>query len=422
MDPLLLAVVAIVAALLGVVVTVVVLRRRAALPPAREERALAEPAGEAARAEPEPRRAERPEPEPRLRPVPTPVEGPEPAIAVPIPVEKPTPRAPEVDPRLREQRERYEKGLAATRGGFVARLARLFRGRPRVSEELKDEIETVLFTADIGVKTAQKLQEQVSEVLDRATVADPEAVWAVIRREARAILTIDAAPLEYRPEHPPYVLLMIGVNGVGKTTTLGKLAAMHHAAGRKVLLVAGDTYRAAAAEQLEIWARRVGAGIHQGKEGADPSSVIHDGIARGRREGYDVVLCDTAGRLHTKKELMAELGKIRRSCAKAMGRDLPEAIADAITGPHDTFLVLDATIGQNALAQAELFKETMDFTGVVLTKLDGTAKGGVVLGVCDALRVPVRFVGVGERIDDLREFDPDMFVDALFASPEAVQG
>src|SRR5690606_7946170 len=139
-----------------------------------------------------------------------------------------------------------------------------------------DEIETVLFTADIGVKTAQRLQEKVSEVLDRATVADPEAVWAVIRREARAILAIDAPPLDYRPAHPPYVLLMIGVNGVGKTTTLGKLAAMHQAAGRKVLLVAGDTYRAAAAEQLDVWARRVGAGIHQGKEGADPSSVIHD--------------------------------------------------------------------------------------------------------------------------------------------------
>jgi fused signal recognition particle receptor len=209
---------------------------------------------------------------------------------------------------------------------------------------------------------------------------------------------------------------MIGVNGVGKTTTLGKLAAMHAQAGRRVLLVAGDTFRAAAGEQLEIWAKRVGCDIHLGKEGADPSSVIHDGIARGAREGFDVVLCDTAGRLHTKKELMDELQKIRRSCAKALARARGVNEAE-VRGPHDTFLVLDATIGQNALAQAVLFKETMDFTGLVLTKLDGTAKGGVVLGVCDELRVPVRFIGIGEKIDDLRPFDADAFVEAMFGDP-----
>ncbi|MCB9702025.1 MAG: signal recognition particle-docking protein FtsY [Myxococcales bacterium] len=356
----------------------------------------------------EPEAPERPEPV-------TPVEGPTPAKpkAVPAPVAKPA-----ESPAQREQRERYLKGLAQTRGGFVARLSRLFRGRPQVSEDLKDEVETVLFTADIGVRTAQKMIELVSDVLDKSTVADPDAVWSVIRKASLEILDVPAPPLDYDPTPGPYVLLMIGVNGVGKTTTLGKLAAMHKAAGRKVLLVAGDTFRAAACEQLEVWAQRVGAGIHLGKENADPSSVIHDGIARGRDEGYDIVLCDTAGRLHTKKELMAELGKIRRACAKAMGRGLADAEAEAIAGPHDTFLVLDATIGQNALAQAELFKETMDFTGLVLTKLDGTAKGGVILGVCDSLRVPVRFVGIGERVDDLREFDPEMFVDALFAPQE----
>ncbi|MCA9657291.1 MAG: signal recognition particle-docking protein FtsY [Myxococcales bacterium] len=313
------------------------------------------------------------------------------------------------------ERDRLRRGLAQTRGGFVARLSRLFSGRPEVSEDLKDEIETVLFTADIGARTAQKLLEQVSDVLDRNTVADPDAVWKVIREEALAILDIPAPPLNYAPEHGPYVLLMIGVNGVGKTTTLGKLAQRHRDAGRKVLLVAGDTFRAAAVEQLEVWADRVGASVHKGSQGADPSSVIHDGIARGRDEGFDVVLCDTAGRLHTKKELMAELSKVRRSCAKAMRRGLEGDEAKAIKGPHDTFLVLDATIGQNALSQAELFNETMDFTGLVLTKLDGTAKGGVILGVCDAMRVPVRFVGIGERVEDLREFDPAMFVDALFA-------
>ncbi|MDC0722942.1 signal recognition particle-docking protein FtsY [Nannocystis bainbridge] len=336
-----------------------------------------------------------------------------------------TRRAPEVPVRpltaeelaRAAEQERYVAGLARTRGGFVAKLARLFRGRPRVSAELREEVESVLFTADIGAKAAQKLLEQVTDLLDKSDVADADKVWAVIRTAARQILAVPADPLDYSPNPPPYVLLMIGVNGVGKTTTLGKLAAFHKAAGRRVLLVAGDTFRAAAGEQLEIWARRVGCEIHLGKEGADPSSVIHDGIARGAREGFDVVLCDTAGRLHTKKELMDELQKIRRSCAKALAR-ARGVVETEVRGPHDTFLVLDATIGQNALAQAVLFKETMDFTGLVLTKLDGTAKGGVVLGVCDELRVPVRFIGIGEKVDDLRPFDADAFVEAMFGDPD----
>ncbi len=341
--------------------------------------------------------------------------------SVPLPLEKPraepaAPRTPAEEARLAERR-RYELGLAKTRGGFVARLATLFRGKPRVSSELKEEVEQVLFTADIGAKTAQKLLDQVTALLDRSQVADPEQVWAVIRREAREILGQTAPAASYAPQPGPYVLLMIGVNGVGKTTTLGKLAAFHQAAGRKVLLVAGDTFRAAAGEQLEVWSRRVGCSIHQSKDGADPSAVIFEGILRGAREGFDVVLCDTAGRLHTKKELMDELQKIRRACAKALAKahGTPET---EVRGPHDTFLVLDATIGQNALAQAVLFKETMDFSGLVLTKLDGTAKGGVVLGVVDELRVPVRFIGIGEAIDDLRAFDADAFCDALFSSDE----
>jgi fused signal recognition particle receptor len=205
---------------------------------------------------------------------------------------------------------------------------------------------------------------------------------------------------------------MIGVNGVGKTTTLGKLAARHQGEGRKVLLVAGDTFRAAAVEQLDVWARRVGCEIHRGKEGADPSSVIFEGISRARAEGHDVVLCDTAGRLHTRKELMDELDKIGRSAQKALVRGREQPV------DHDAFLVLDATIGQNALSQAKLFKETMAFSGLVLTKLDGTARGGVVLGVCDELRVPVRYIGIGERVDDLRRFDPVAFCEALFSPRE----
>ncbi len=332
--------------------------------------------------------------------------------ALPAPVERP--RAPTgTDDQVRE---RYRRGLAKTRGGFVAKLASIFRGKPAVDEDLRDQVEEVLFTSDIGTSTAQKLLDSVTEVLDRDDVADPDAVWTVIREAALEIVDVDAPDPDFAPDPAPYVLLMIGVNGVGKTTTLGKLAARHVAAGRSVLLVAADTFRAAAVEQLEVWADRVGCGIHRGADKADPSAVIFDGIKRGRAEGFDVVLCDTAGRLHTRKELMDELEKVGRAAAKAVRQGIDAPAEDL--GPHDTFLVLDATIGQNALAQAKLFKETMDFTGLVVTKLDGTAKGGVVLGICDELGVPIRHIGIGEGIEDLRDFAPAAFVDALFFADE----
>ncbi|MEM7160166.1 MAG: signal recognition particle-docking protein FtsY [Myxococcota bacterium] len=335
---------------------------------------------------------------------------PAPRSAVPLPVDKPKVEEDgDAQARRERERERYRKGLAKTRGGFVAKLSRVFRGKPKVDEDLRDEIEEILFTADIGAVTAEKLQSRVTEVLDRKEVADADAVWSVIREAMLELLEIEAPAPDYSPEHGPYVLLMIGVNGVGKTTTLGKLAAQHSRAGRKVLLVAGDTFRAAAVEQLDVWARRVGCEIHSGADKADPSSVIFEGIQRGRKEGFDVVLCDTAGRLQTRKELMDELGKVGRAAAKALskGRESQQLTA------HDTFLVLDATIGQNALSQAKLFKETMDFTGLVVTKLDGTAKGGVVLGICDELHIPIRYVGIGEGIDDLRSFNAEDFADAL---------
>lgn len=333
------------------------------------------------------------------------------ATVIPLPVEKPLRELPS---RFQEQK-RFQYGLAQTRKGFVAKLLQLFQSAPKVTEDLREELEMVLFTADIGTKTAQKLINRVNETLDKQQIADKDAVWSVIRNTALEIVRIPASPLDYQPKIQPYVLLMIGVNGVGKTTTLGKLAAMHQAEGRRTLLVAGDTFRAAAGEQLEVWARRVGCEIHQGSPGSDPSSVIFEGVLRGKREGFDVVLCDTAGRLHTKKTLMDELAKVRRSCAKALQQGAENV---EIQGPHDTFLVLDATIGQNALAQADMFKEAMDFTGLVLTKLDGTAKGGVVLGICDTLQIPVRFIGIGEGIDDLRPFDPELFCDALLAKEE----
>ncbi len=393
---------------LGAGVTLFVSRRRE-LPPQPKPDALPESEGPS-----EPARDLRPTPEPGPG-----VDRPRehtPAVVVPLPVEKPADpalaaRRAEEEKQQAEQRERYRKGLARTRGGFVTKLARIFKGKPRINDDLIEEIEMVLFTADIGTKTAQSLLERVTTELRKQQVADIDAVWGVIRRAALEILSLEVPPLDLTPTHPPYVLLMIGVNGVGKTTTLGKLAARYKEAGHNVLLVAGDTFRAAAGEQLEVWSRRVGCGIFQGTEGSDPSSVIFDGIVHGHEHNYDVVLCDTAGRLHTKKELMAELEKIRRVCAKARTKISPEATD--ITGPHDTFLVLDATIGQNALSQANLFKETMDFTGIVMTKLDGTAKGGVLLGVVDELRVPVRFIGIGEGIDDLRDFEAEPFVDAL---------
>jgi fused signal recognition particle receptor len=342
---------------------------------------------------------------------------PKPVAPVPMPIEKPTvPTREQLElaelESKKSERDRYRAGLKKTKRGFIAKLARLFKGKPKVSDDLKDEIEEVLFTADIGSKTASALLESVTAELDKKEVADPDAVWAVIRQKALEILDIEAQPLDYQPAIKPYTLLMIGVNGVGKTTTIGKLAARHVEAGRKTLMVAGDTFRAAAGEQLEVWARRVGCDIHMGKEGADPSSVLFDGIMRGRNEGYDVVLCDTAGRLHTRKELMDELGKMGRAAAKALSKGREEM------EPQDTFLVLDATIGQNALAQAQMFKETMNFSGLVLTKLDGTAKGGVVIGVVDELRVPIRYIGIGERVDDLRRFDPEAFCDVLFRPDE----
>ena len=354
---------------------------------------------------------------PSAAPAPLPQEIP-PLRPVPLPVEKPAPPAKPEETGL-DRGQRLREGLAKTRGGFVSRLAKLFRGTPKVDDDLRDDIEEVLFTADIGPTAAQSLFERVTEELDKREVADADAVWRVIRSASLEILDLPIPEGGVDSSVKPYTILMIGVNGVGKTTTAGKLAAQYVAAGRKVLLVAGDTFRAAAVEQLDVWARRVGCSLHRGKDKADPSSVIFEGIARGRREGFDVVLCDTAGRLHTRKELMDELAKVGRATAKALSQGLTNGHGDAIQGAHDTFLVLDATIGQNAVAQAKMFKETMNFTGLIVTKLDGTAKGGVVLGICDEMKIPIRYIGVGEGVHDLQPFDPEGFCTALFTPGES---
>jgi fused signal recognition particle receptor len=306
-----------------------------------------------------------------------------------------------------EARDAYTAGLAKTRGGFVARLGKLF-GRKKIDAQTLDELEEVLFTADIGPRAADRIFQAVKGGLSKDELDDPAKIWARIRSTSKDILAVDAPPLDLGlgglAARRPFVLLVLGVNGVGKTTTIGKLAQKWKQGGKKVLLAAGDTYRAAATEQLEVWAERAAVPIVRGKQNGDPSSVIFDAIKKGIDEGFDIVICDTAGRLHSNAGLMDELKKLRRVADKAM----PGA-------PHETWMVLDATTGQNAISQAKTFKADMEITGIVLTKLDGSAKGGVVLGICDELKVPVRFVGVGEKIGDLRPFDPAAFVEALYS-------
>jgi fused signal recognition particle receptor len=305
--------------------------------------------------------------------------------------------------QTREEQRRLDEGLAKTRStGFVSRLGKLF-SRKKIDEDLLGELEEVLFTADIGPKTAERLLQAIKDTLKKSELEDPNAVWDMLRDESVKILDVEAPKITYA-EHSPFVLLVLGVNGAGKTTTIGKLAAKLNGEGKKVLLAAGDTFRAAAVEQLEVWGKRADCPVVRGKEGQDPSSVIFEAIKRGADEGYDVVIADTAGRLHTKVELMEELKKVGRVCDKAM----PGC-------PHETWLVLDSTTGQNAIQQAEHFKAAMDVTGIVLTKLDGTAKGGVILGISDEMQVPIRYIGIGEGIEDLRPFSPKAFVSALYS-------
>ena len=295
----------------------------------------------------------------------------------------------------------YQAGLAKTRGGFVARMGKIFSKKKIATETLAD-LEEVLFTADIGPRAADRIFQSVKSSMSKDELADPAKIWARIRETSKEILNVKSAPLDFAGKKP-LVLLTIGVNGVGKTTTIGKLAARFRREGKKVILAAGDTFRAAATEQLEEWGKRADVPVVKGKSGQDPSSVIFEAVKRGVDEQFDIVICDTAGRLHSNVGLMDELKKIRRVCEKAMPGS-----------PHETWMVLDATTGQNAIQQAKTFKAEMEITGIVLTKLDGSAKGGVVLGICDELSVPVRFVGIGEQVDDLRPFDERAFVDALY--------
>jgi fused signal recognition particle receptor len=323
-----------------------------------------------------------------------------------LPTDKPRAAQPDARAKPRDAAA-LSPGLARTRAGWVSRLGQLFVGKREIDPALVEEIEKVLLTADIGVRTSQKLLEEIRASLGKRELADPKAVWDHLRKRSIEFLRVETPRIDFT-KAKPFVLLTIGVNGSGKTTTIGKLASKLKADGKSVLLAAGDTFRAAATEQLEVWGARVGAPVVRGKEGSDPSSVIFEGIKRATNEGFDVVIADTAGRLHTKANLMEELQKVRRVAAKALEG-----------APHETWLVIDATSGQNAIAQAQIFTQAMSVTGIVLTKLDGTAKGGVILGIADQLGIPVRYIGIGERVEDLREFDPEEFVEALFEHVEA---
>ncbi len=369
-------------------------------PSARPEPKKAEPSARPPAASPSPTAEAEVRPGPSARPPPPAAERAEPAKASAAP-----PAASASIPPSRRDVAGLRKGLAAARGGFVAKLSALFQGKKEIDPAILEQMEEVMLASDVGPKTTQAILSRLRGSLERNELRDTDAVWGALRAEASRILGIGGGAV--RLSAKPTVVLMVGVNGVGKTTTIGKLATRYNGAGKKVVLAAGDTFRAAAVQQLEVWGKRVGAEVVRGKEGADPGAVAFDATNRAKESQADLLLIDTAGRLHTKAPLMDEIKKVRKTIAKAMDG-----------APHEIFLVLDATTGQNALQQAALFKDALDLTGIVLTKLDGTAKGGIVLGICDELGVPVRYIGLGERAEDLREFHAEEFVEALFGKGE----
>ncbi|MGD8242206.1 MAG: signal recognition particle-docking protein FtsY [Desulfobacterales bacterium] len=297
--------------------------------------------------------------------------------------------------------KRLRNGLAKTRDFLNTDIEDLFSRKRKLDDETLEELEELLITADIGVRTAMDLIAKIARKASKIETVD--GLRAALREEILALIEKPAAEIEKAVAARPRVIMVVGVNGVGKTTTIGKLAAHHAREGRKVLIAAADTFRAAAIEQLTIWAERAGADIVRHQDQADPAAVAYDAVEAALARGADVVLIDTAGRLHTKVNLMEELKKIKRAVGKKM--------ADA---PHETLLVLDATTGQNALSQAKLFDEALDLDALALTKLDGTAKGGIVVSICSTLDIPLKHVGVGEQIEDLQDFNARDFVEALF--------
>ena len=298
--------------------------------------------------------------------------------------------------------ERLKSGVEKTRAGLVSRLEDALAGKKEIDADLLGELEYTLISADIGVRTTNEILERIRQQVDRKQVGDAAELRGLIRQHLLEILQSTERPVAHVDE-PPAVVMVVGVNGAGKTTSIGKLANRYKAEGRSVLLCAADTFRAAAIEQLEIWGERTATEVIRQQPGADPSAVLFDALQAACARKSDYVIVDTAGRLQTKVNLMAELEKMRRTA----GRVIPGA-------PHEVLLVLDATTGQNGLEQARRFTETSGVTGVVLAKLDGTAKGGVVVAIARELNLPIRYVGIGEKADDLLPFDPEKFIASLF--------
>ena len=297
--------------------------------------------------------------------------------------------------------ERLKQGLSKAKQGITDRVDQVLKSYTKVDEDLLEEIEEILITADVGVDTTMSIIDKLTDAIKTKKITDPQDVKGELKLIIEEILTNENSTLDV--SHSPSIIIMVGVNGVGKTTTIGKLASRYKKEGKKVLIAAGDTFRAAAIDQLEVWANRSGVDIIKHQEGADPGAVIFDSIKAAKARDIDLLICDTAGRLHNKSNLMNELSKV----FKIVDREYPEA-------KKEVLLVVDATTGQNAVSQAKSFKQVCDITGIVLTKLDGTAKGGVVLAVKSEVDVPVKLIGVGEKMEDLQDFDAKAFSEALF--------
>ncbi|MDF0751712.1 signal recognition particle-docking protein FtsY [Marinobacter sp. 71-i] len=324
------------------------------------------------------------------------------------PAEAPVAPEPKPEPPQVSVFERIRKGLGKTRANLTGGFADLFSVGKKVDEDLLEEIETTLLMADVGVTATSEIIESLTDKLERNQLKDGEALRKALRDELHGLLADVTKPLEIDATRKPYVILMVGVNGVGKTTTIGKLTKLFQRDGKSVMLAAGDTFRAAAVEQLQVWGERNNVPVVAQHTGADSASVIFDAVQSAQSRGVDVVIADTAGRLQNKDNLMSELEKVVRVMKK---------LDD--TAPHEVMLVLDAGTGQNALSQAQVFQQAVGVSGITLTKLDGTAKGGIVFAIARQLQLPIRYIGVGEQVDDLRSFDARTFVEALFdESPE----
>jgi fused signal recognition particle receptor len=357
--------------------------------------------------EPEPIAASEPEPEKMVLAEPS---SPEQEIAEPLEKVSEPEKLPE-EKKKKTLFSRLSEKLGKTKETFTYQIDALFLGKREIDTRLLDDLEEILITADLGVGTTQELLEDARRRVKRKELADPNSLKLALKKKIKKFITDNEADATLvMPDEGPFVIMVIGVNGVGKTTTIGKIANKFKTAGSSVMLVAGDTFRAAAVAQLKIWGERNDVPVVSHKEGADPSSVVFDAIGIAISQQIDVVLVDTAGRMHTKEHLMEELKKIKR----VMGKKLKGA-------PHEVMLVIDATTGQNGISQARLFDAAVDITGLTLTKLDGTSKGGIVANICKDLKIPIRFIGIGEQMDDLRDFDAGEFVDALFHVSDSKQ-